>query len=221
MKTTKPTAKKASKKNSVIVNFVLDKSSSMSSVQDATISAVNEYVKSLANDGKADYSFMLTTFDTTVSKGVAQPIKDVQDLDKTTYRPDGCTALYDAVCSSVKSLKSTVNKNQKVLTVVMTDGGENSSKEYTQADLKKLVAECEKEGNWTFVFLGANQDSWATAQAFGFAKQNVANFNQTDRGMINTMRVMASNTTMYASMSGLSTKNFYSADDQDNLNNVK
>lgn len=212
---------KTTKKNSVLVNFVLDKSGSMSSVQESTISAVNEYVKSLASDGKADYSFMLTTFDTTVSKGVAQPIKEVQPLTKTTYRPDGCTALYDAVCSSINALKSTAKKTQKVLTVVMTDGGENSSKEYTQAQLKALIAECEKEGNWTFVFLGANQDSWATAQAFGFAKQNVADFNSTDKGIMRTMQVMASNTSMYASNASLSTKNFYSAQDQQDLSGTK
>jgi Mg-chelatase subunit ChlD len=212
---------KTTKKNSVLVNFVLDKSGSMSSVQDSTISAVNEYVKSLAKDGKADYSFMLTTFDTTVSKGVAQPIAEVQDLNKTTYRPDGMTALYDAVCSSINALKSAVKKNQKVLTVVMTDGGENSSKEYTQAQLKTLIEECEKAGNWTFVFLGANQDAWATAQNFGFAPQNVSNFNSTDKGITRTMSMLVHNTSAYASSASLSTSNFYSVQDQKDLNDTK
>lgn len=212
---------KATKKNTVIVNFVLDKSGSMSSVRKSTISAVNEYVKSLAKDAKSNYSFMLTTFDTTVSKGVAQPIQEVQDLTKTTYRPDGMTALYDAICSSINALKSTVKKTEKVLTVVMTDGGENSSKEYTQAQLKALIAECEKAGNWTFVFLGANQDAWANAQNYGFAQQNVTNFNATDKGIMRTMQVMAGNTSMYASTSSLSTKSFYSKDDQDDLNKAK
>lgn len=204
-----------------IVNFILDKSGSMSSVRDATISGVNEYVQTLKNDKKSAYSFSLTVFDTE-SKELHKnkPLAKVEKLTKEDYEPGGNTALYDAVCSSIKSLKSEVGKSDKVLCVIMTDGEENSSKEYTQEQLKTLIKELEAEGNWTFVFLGANQDAWANAQKFGFHAQNVATFNSTEKGINNVFTMMASNTSAFSMRSVSNTDSFLSKEDQDNLKNT-
>lgn len=199
------------KKNMVNVHFILDKSGSMTSVKNATISAFNEYVETLKNDKKSEYRMTLTLFDTEVVERFSNTkLLSVEKLNAENYNPDGFTALYDAVCRTVKGVKGDSAKSDKNLVVIMTDGQENSSKEYNLEAFKAMVDEVAKDKNWTFVYLGANQDSWANAQKFGFDKGNVTNFNQSDLGIKNAMRGTAQATMCYAAQSELSTQSFYS-----------
>lgn len=218
MKTTKiKKSLKKAQKLETLVNFILDKSGSMSTIQDATIGGFNEYLNTLKKDGN-EYSFSLTLFDTSVeSPQLNKSIKDIPELSSKTFVPDGMTALYDAVCKTINEVKKTVKDNQKVLTVIMTDGAENSSREYSQKDLKKMVEDLEKSGNWSFVFLGANQDSFATASAFGVGMMNTANFSATGDGMTRAMHTMATGTQSFAMSSATSTSNFFSPEQQ-NIN---
>lgn len=181
----------------------------MTSVREATISGFNEYLQTLKKDAKSAYEFTLTLFDTSVYRPtVAEKIRDVENLDARQYNPSGGTALYDAVCSTIRGIN-------------MTDGEENSSKEHTEKNMKALIKEREAKGNWTFVYLGANQDSYAVAQKYGFAGMNVSNFNATGKGISNTMRAVANNTVMYSAQATSSSKNFFSAQDQDDLDKTK
>lgn len=212
----------AKTKERILINFILDKSGSMGSVCDATISGVNEYLLSLKNDKKNKYDITLTMFDTEVTKYcVAQPMEDVKELDRTSYNPDGMTALYDAVCMTIKETEEKAKKNSKVLNVIMTDGEENSSKEYTQKEMKEKIEQLQKK-NWTFVFLGANQDSWATAQKFGISQQNAANYNVSASGIKAVSRTLTSATLNYssASQSDGPSMTFFSDKDQDSLSNA-
>ncbi len=211
---------KITQKNKVLVNFILDKSGSMSSVCAATISGVNEYIESLQADKNADYEMALTLFDSAVFKTPVKPISAVEKLTSDSYSPFGNTALYDAVCKTIHETKGIVKEDQKVLTVIMTDGAENASREYKREQLKAMIEECEKTGKWTFVFLGANQDAWANASNFGFAQQNVTNFQASPVGMRSAMATLARGTQEYACMSmevERSTKNFFSKEDQKKL----
>jgi len=223
MKKTIPNPKSPSKASKeTLVTFILDKSGSMSSVAQATISGFNEYVDTLRGDKKSKYAMSLTLFDTTVEKVYAnEEIKDVPELSSTNYRPGGGTALYDAAVQTIKETEKSLKTGQKVLCVIMTDGQENSSKEFTDKDLKEAMARLEKKGNWTFVFLGANQDSYAVAQQFGLSAQNVSNYNSSDIGTRGTFSKMATNTTMYAASASLNTQSFFSKEDQQDLENTK
>jgi len=208
--------KKAKKvKGETLVNFILDKSGSMESVRAATISGFNEYIKTLKKDGNK-YSFSLTLFDTLITTPyLNQDLGDVKELNNESYSPDGMTALYDAVCQTIKGI--TEKKDQKVINIIMTDGEENSSKEYTQVQMKSLIEERTKKGNWTFVYLGANQDSYVNAQKFGISQMNASNFTATAKGMANAMNTVASNTCNFAIDSNTQSDAFFSKADQTNL----
>lgn len=208
--------KKAVKvKGETLVNFILDKSGSMESVRRATISGFNEYLQTLKRDGNK-YSFTLTLFDTAITRPfVNSTINNVDNLNEETYQPNGGTALYDAVCGTIRNVSE--KKGQKVINIIMTDGEENSSKEYTQDDMKSLIKERENKGNWTFVYLGANQDSYANAQKFGFSKMNTSNFNATGKGVQVMMATLSTNTRAFAGNDTLATSAFFSASDQSNL----
>lgn len=190
---------------------ILDKSGSMGFIRKATIDGYNEYIGGLKKTRGA--KFNLTLFDTKIDKRVKNTaIKDVSKLDNDSYRPDGMTALYDAVCSTLNDAKDKVGEKDKALVVIITDGQENSSREYNQKDMAKLVEELTAKGNWTFTYLGANQDAWATASQWGFNKGNVATFNATDAGATMAFASMSSNSVNYVRSSSLNVKDFYAGD---------
>lgn len=210
------------KVNKTIVNFILDQSGSMMSVRDATISGFNEYLETLLADKKNKYEFTLTLFDTetkSVVKGAL--LKDVEKLTVESYKPGGMTALYDAVCKTINGVEA--DKGDNVLTIIMTDGQENSSKEYTQVEMKKMIEEREKKGNWTFVYLGANQDSYAVAQQYGITSGNTVNFSATGTGMTAAMRNVATSSVMYAATasSGGGGGAFFTTSAKNDIENTK
>lgn len=147
------------------IAFILDRSGSMQSVKGATISGFNEYVDNLKRDDP-DATFSLTLFDTGgIDTDKARKARDVAALDDKTYKPRANTPLYDAVGQVVS--ESQDNADTAYLVVILTDGQENSSREYDRKKLAALIKEKEATGRWTFVYLGSNQDAWAEAAAFG------------------------------------------------------
>lgn len=207
------------KKNVVSVSFILDKSGSMQSVRGATISGFNEYIGTLKKDKKADYELTLTLFDTSVTTHERESIEDVSELTTVTYDPNGGTALYDAAVTTIQNAVKT--HKGKSLVIIMTDGEENSSKEHTEEDLKKLIKKLEKTGEWTFVFLGANQDSYAKAAKYGISAQNATNFNASDMGTRAAFVGMAVATSNFASEVNTVTDSFFSKEQQKDIEDTK
>jgi hypothetical protein len=199
---------------------ILDKSGSMGFIEKATIDGYNDYIGGLKKTKGA--LFHLTLFDTVVDqriKGVN--IKDVAKLDKDGYRPDGMTALYDAVCETLAEAKDKVGEKDKALVVIITDGQENSSREYTEKNMARLVEELQSKGNWTFTYLGANQDAWATASQWGFKSGNVATFNATSAGATAAFSAMSASSVNYVNTRSMSATDSFYADDADKLKDTK
>lgn len=189
------------------ISFILDQSSSMESVKDATISGLNEYIATLKKDKGVQYTFDLTLFDTTVTKrAVNQPLASFEGLSASTYKPGGMTALYDAVCDTIIGREGA---GEKLIVVIMTDGQENSSTRYNEKDLSNMIKAMQSTGSVTFAFMGANQDAWATAQKWGMHKGNVANFVADSGGTRGAFVGMAMATSNTANMQASSNKNFF------------
>lgn len=188
----------------MIINFVLDTSGSMHSRRTQTISAYNEYLAGVKADAKEKNQkvlFSLTQFNTTTDPvHVAEPIEDIPDLNEESYAPGGGTALLDAVGTTVNAVDSKIDEHKwrpAVLCVVLTDGEENSSNKFTNEIVKKLIKDKEAQGNWTFVFLGADMDAWEQGATMGFSSANTASY---DAGnMAGTMRAVAKSTSHYSS----------------------
>ena len=176
-----------------IVNFILDRSGSMNECKEGTISGFNKYLKDLQKK-KGHVLFSLTFFDTRVDKKYTLvPLSEVKKLNSENYVPDGNTALYDAAIDTIEQVSEQVDGMREskptVLTVIMTDGEENSSVHHDRECLNDLISKLQKAGNWTFIYLGANQDSWDNARHMGFSSGNVANYQSSNLG---TMRGMNS-----------------------------
>lgn len=213
----------APQNNRTYINIVLDETGSMDSCRDSTISSYNEYINSQKGlEGECLVS--LTTFDQgwrdnrpsvrDVYRNV--PISSVSDLTRDTFVPNGGTNLYDAIGSTIKNIEADLKgENANVLVVIITDGGENSSREYNLDQIKSMVSEKEKEG-WTFVYLGANQDAWQVGASFGLAKGQTMTYDVAN--MAGTMMNLSAATTSYRSVraSGMNAasveKNFFGDD---------
>jgi len=151
------------------VVLVLDETGSMGIIRDHTISGFNEYKNSLK-----DVLFTLVQFNKAKIEMVHNrvPVKDVPDLDRETYTPTDLTPLYDAIGSTMTDLKG-----KKGVFVIMTDGQENASVEYSQQQIFDMVTEKRKKG-WEVVFLGADQDAWATGQVIGVSKGSTMSYDK-------------------------------------------
>jgi hypothetical protein len=166
------------KTNRVLVNVILDRSGSMQRTAAGTISGYNEYINGLRADKGSEYSVSLTQFDAPMAAPALtvtyldKPLAEVPELTEADYQPRGNTPLYDAIGECVRRVNA---KGRAVITVIITDGHENASQEFTKDGVKALIQEKEKQG-WTFAFLGANIDSYAVGGSVGVRSANTANY---------------------------------------------
>lgn len=155
--------------------LLLDRSGSMASIATDVIGGVNTFLAEQRADG-ADARVSLVQFDSqnpqdTVAWGV--PVAEIVDLDSATFVPRGGTPLLDATGLTIgrvmvenQARLATGLPAEDVVFVAITDGEENSSREYTLERVKSLIAERTAEG-WTFVYLSAGLDAYGDAAALG------------------------------------------------------
>ncbi len=115
-------------------------------------------------------------------------INIVNSLTEEDYYVRGCTALLDAIGSTVKKIENIQNhlpeemKAEKVIFVITTDGEENASQEYSANRVKKIISEKQEIG-WQFLFLGANIDAVKEAEKIGIRKTHAASYKNDAKGV--------------------------------------
>lgn len=162
----KTTRKTRSKKPSDITQFnviVLDQSSSMRSVKNETILGFNEVLTSAldeASKNKIKTYYGYTLFSSFVTDRVISP-NSPKLLSSDTYNPEGCTALNDAIGSTLKGILQFINyngiTNPKVVVTILTDGEENNSRVYSSSDIKIMIEEFKNLG-WVINYIGAGKE---------------------------------------------------------------
>jgi uncharacterized protein YegL len=161
------------------ITLVVDRSGSMAQVREDAEGGVNSFIEQQAKE-PGEALLTLVQFDTEYEflyKGV--PISQVPKYELV---PRGMTALLDAVGRAINETGERLAKMNEqdrpglVIFVVMTDGQENSSKEFSKTDIKAMIQRQQDTYHWHFTFLGANQDAFAEAGGMGIAAAGVANF---------------------------------------------
>lgn len=185
------------------IHVVLDRSGSMSSVRNDTIGGFNTFLKE-QKDAEGKAFITLAQFDHEYEiVHDAVDIQDAPDLDVNTYVPRGSTALLDAVGRKVSSAKARIEgmkdeeKPEKVIFVIMTDGEENASKEFTREKVFELIKECEDKYDWDFIYLGANQDAIQEGARFGMRAANTMSYAASGIGTSDALRSMSANVSDY------------------------
>jgi len=176
---------------------VLDRSGSMASIIDDAIGGLNTFIneqKKLDGDANITMALFDDEYDL-VHDNVS--IDSIDAITDGVYYPRGMTALYDAIgktVSSVGNRLSNTNEDERperVIVAILTDGMENSSKEYTSERIREIIKEQEDKYNWQFMYLAANQDAFNVGQQFGMKTHNSINFNATAKGAKNAFDNMA------------------------------
>lgn len=168
--------------------FILDRSGSMNGLESATIGGFN----SMLSKQKAEGDMVNVTtvlFDDEVELIHDRfPIDIVEPLTDKDYYVRGCTALLDAVGTSIKKMENVqkrlpeANRAGRVIFVITTDGLENSSEQYNYKDIRKMI-EAKKECGWEFLFLGANIDAASEAEKIGIAGNRAVRYENDHRGV--------------------------------------
>lgn len=161
------------KNNYTDITVIIDRSGSMQRLAEDTRGGFNKFLEDQkAAPGEATISVDLFDheFITLVD---ARPINACPKLDSKNYVPRGNTALLDAVGRAITRTGERLAKMDekdrpsKVVCVIITDGYENASTEYNKARIREMIKLQQDTYKWEFVFLGANQDAFAEAAAFG------------------------------------------------------
>lgn len=119
-------------------------------------------------------------------------IKKAQKLDGTTFVPRGSTALLDAIGEAVKltgdRLKNMPEADRagKVVFVIITDGLENASHKFSRLQVFDMIKHQRDVYKWQFVFLGADQDSFAEASKLGVSTANAMSFSKCAAGVMSS-----------------------------------
>ena len=164
--------------------IIIDESGSMSCIRQQAMDSVNETIQTIRaaqerNENQEHFVTLVTFNDTATIVNDCAPINEIKELTAESYRPDCCTALYDAMGISLNALQKKVSKEDKVLVTIVTDGYENASQEYNLRAIKALVEELKAKG-WVFAYLGANQD--AEEVAFSMSIDNAMRWESTREG---------------------------------------
>ena len=171
-------------------SILIDRSGSMSSIKEAIIKAFNDLIQEQLKE-PGEMTVSLVQFDSaggfiTERKPNIRyetlndftPLSNVTLLTEENYKPDGGTPLNDCVVRIIKETGTKLSnipetlRPEKVLVVIISDGNENSSVEFAPriggtAKVAEIVKHQEKNYNWKFIYIGANQDSAKEANSRG------------------------------------------------------
>ena len=156
---------------------ILDESGSMDSMGNEPVQAVNAFIEEQKVTGGSDNAtFTLVTF-SDKSRVVIDhtPLHQFIQLEEDDYKPDGGTALNDAVCSTIENEKK--DGRPKVV-VIITDGYENYSQTYSTTDTRERIEYAEENLGWKFIFLGANIDVFTSGKRISIGKERCVEFDQ-------------------------------------------
>ena len=161
------------------ITLVVDRSGSMEAIRQDAMGGVNRFILDQA-EKPGDAVLTLVQFDTEYE--FVHRAKPIKGIPQYVLTPRGGTALLDAVGRAINETGERLaampeaNRPGLVVFVVMTDGEENSSREFTKKQIKEKISHQQEKYGWQFVFLGANQDAFAEAGAMGMQAQAAANF---------------------------------------------
>jgi hypothetical protein len=172
------------------VSIILDRTGSMSSIRDDTIGGFNVFLKENKQQ-PGSVTLTLVQFDTQDPYEVIHqfsPINEVPELTRETYVPRAGTPLLDAIGRGINDLDQQLallddeEKPSGVVFVVITDGKENSSKEFRRDQIVKMINEKQEKDDWQFVFLSADLESINDALNYGFRDRSVMSYDKSAGG---------------------------------------
>ena len=166
------------KSNLLHICFVIDESGSMYPSVGDIIGGFQKLIdeQKQVKDGECIVS-VYRFADTVKSDFIGKSVQEVQPIE---YNPGGCTAMNDGIGTAIDEIGlwlSDMDESErpsKNLIVIMTDGEENASKEYTLQDVKDRIKHQEEKYNWSFIYMGTDLNSLDDAKTLGIQMSSVS-----------------------------------------------
>ena len=164
-----------------LIAVLVDRSGSMAQCREDMEGGLNAFVESQASE-PGDAEITLAQFDTKYE--LVWPLCAIKDAPKYTLTPRGCTALLDAMGRFITEVGEELAKRDeadrpgKVIVCIVTDGLENSSKDWTRDKVKALVEQQCSQWGWEFVFLGADMDAVQEGASLGIPQTSSLTFDK-------------------------------------------
>ncbi len=189
--------------NKTAIMMIVDRSGSMRPLSQDVVGGFNQFVEEQKKE-PGDATLTLVQFDHEYE--VVYVNKPLSEVPSLVHQPRGGTALLDAVGRGIVELGEALAKEPedkrpgKVIVVIMTDGEENSSNEWTNEQIKEKITEQREKYSWEFVFTGANVDSFSVANAMGI--QHAAAYTCDVAGVANNFGAISRGVSSYRSGRG-------------------
>jgi len=169
--------------NATYYHLILDKSGSMSSHYEQTLSGLNEKLSSIKNiqlrNPEIPVFLSLTLFsDKPELVFEDRPAAELREMTSSDYVLDGMTGLLDAVGTVIERVeflhgKDIREQNANAMIVIFTDGMENASRRFSVKEVAERIKQLESTGKWAFAFVGADIDAWDAARQMNFEQSKV------------------------------------------------
>jgi hypothetical protein len=187
------------KPNYTDINIVLDRSGSMQSIKADTIGGFNAFLEQQkVTPGEA--TITLAQFDDVYEVVYrAIPLPQAPELNGETFVPRSATALLDAIGRTINETGTRLSKLREadrpsqVIFVILTDGEENSSVEFTAQHINQMIRHQRDVYKWEFIFLGANQDAITTASELGMSGGQALTYAASPQGTQAAFKAVARN----------------------------
>lgn len=168
-----------------LICLILDRSGSMGGLEDDVVGGVNTFLaeqKQLPDAALISFvrfdSTAIELFRETTELAACAP------LAREEFQPRGGTPLLDAIGITIARLDEDCRRlnADRAIVVIITDGQENASREYTKARIKMMIEERSASGRWSFIYLGANVDAFAEGESLGVRDGNIGGYTSSARG---------------------------------------
>lgn len=122
---------------------------------------------------------------------------------RIAFGPRGMTALLDAIGKTVNDVGDRLagtdeaERPEKVIVVIMTDGEENHSTEFTHEQVKEMIVTQERDYAWEFIYMGAGVDVFSHGISLGMKSQNLHNAPKTKAGFRDSNQYGSASTAGY------------------------
>ena len=153
-----------------LIAALLDRSGSMESIRSDAEGGFNAFIAQQAEQS-GDVRVTLAQFDSEYE--VVYQDRPISDVPEFRLQPRSMTALLDGIGRLVTSIEHQIGsldparRPERIIILVVTDGHENASQEWTKPAVHQLITRMQAQG-WEFIFLGASLDAVDIAQAMGF-----------------------------------------------------